>query len=351
MRIVIATDAWSPQVNGVVNSLKNTKKELEALGHDVLMITPEGCRTFPCPTYPEIRLALFQGHRIRRILEDFNPDSIHIATEGSIGLTVRRLCRRLGLQFTTAYHTQFPEYVRARFPIPIALTMRLLRWFHSGAARTMVPTRAVKRLLEERQFRNVVIWSRGVDTEIFTPNDPVDYRAPGPVWIYVGRVSVEKNIGEFMQLELPGTKVVIGDGPDRERLERENPDCRFVGYKFAEELASHIAGGDVFVFPSKTDTFGLVMLEAMACGLPVAAFPVTGPIDVVRHGVTGILHPNLSKACRKALKLDSTACRKFAESRSWRRSTEQFVAHLVPKVQRGIAPDNKRPAGSSDLAA
>jgi glycosyltransferase involved in cell wall biosynthesis len=315
------------------------------------MITPDGCRTIPCPTYPEIRLALFQGRRIRKILENFNPDSIHIATEGTIGLTVRRLCRKLGLQFTTAYHTQFPEYVRARFPIPIAVTVRLLRWFHGGAARTMVPTRAIKKLLEERRFENVVIWSRGVDTEIFTPSDPVDYGTAGPVWIYVGRVSVEKNIGEFMRLELPGTRVVIGDGPDRERLERQFPDCRFVGYKFGSELASHIAGGDVFVFPSKTDTFGLVMLEAMACGLPVAAFPVTGPIDVVRHGVTGMLHTDLSKACRKALKLEATECRKFAESRSWRRSTEQFAAHLEPVVSPVAAHESQASADSTDQPA
>jgi glycosyltransferase involved in cell wall biosynthesis len=345
MRIVIATDAWSPQVNGVVNSLRNTGRELEAMGHEVLMITPEGCRTFPCPTYPEIRLALFQGPRIRKILEDFNPDSIHIATEGTIGLTVRKLCRKLGLQFTTAYHTQFPEYVRARFPIPIAVTARLLRWFHGGGLRTMVPTPAIRDRLEERHFRNVVIWSRGVDTEVFSAADPVDYGVTGPVWIYVGRVSVEKNIGEFMRLDLPGTKVVIGDGPDRQKLERDYPDCRFVGYKFGTELASHIAGGDVFIFPSRTDTFGLVMLEAMACGLPVAAFPVTGPIDVVRHGVTGILNVDLAKAARDALTLDPAACRAFAESRSWLRSTEQFVEHLAPAVSTSVA------ASSSDQPA
>lgn len=330
MRIVIATDAWAPQVNGVVNSLRNTRDALTAMGHEVLMITPEGCRTIPCPTYPEIRLALFQGRRIMKILHEFRPDTVHIATEGTIGLTVRRACLKRGLKFTTAYHTQFPEYVRARFPVPVAFTSALLRWFHNKSIRTMVPTKAIKALLESRGFTNVVIWSRGVDTDIFSPKNPHIYDRPGPIWIYVGRISVEKNIELFLGLDLPGSKVVIGDGPDMERLVREHPECHFVGYKFGAELASFIAGGDVFVFPSRTDTFGLVMLEAMACGLPVAALPVTGPIDVVRHGETGILNDDLEKACREALKLDGADCRRYAESRSWTRSTKQFESHLAP---------------------
>ena len=337
MRIVIATDAWAPQVNGVVNSLRNTRDALEAMGHEVLMITPEGCRTIPCPTYPEIRLALFQGRRIAGILREFEPHCVHIATEGTIGLTVHRICRKQGIRFTTAYHTQFPEYVRARFPVPISFTVRLLRWFHGKAVRTMVPTRAIKQLLEERGFRNVVIWSRGVDTEIFTPGDPHDYGLPRPVWIYVGRVSVEKNIELFLNLELPGSKVIIGDGPDRERLSREFPGCLFVGYRFGRELASFAAGGDVFVFPSRTDTFGLVMLEAMACGLPVAALPVTGPIDVVKQGETGILDEDLAKACHAALELDPAVARAYAESRSWSSSTEQFLSHLAPMGDVGQA--------------
>ena len=332
MRIVIATDAWTPQVNGVVNSLQNTRDALRAMGHEVLMITPEGCRTIPCPTYPEIRLALFQGHRIGKILDEYQPDCVHIATEGTIGLTVHRICRKRGFQFTTAYHTQFPEYVRARVPVPVSFTARLLRWFHGKAARTLVPTKSIKELLETRGFKNVVLWSRGVDTATFNSDHPYEYDLPGPIWIYVGRVSVEKNIELFLGLDMPGSKVIIGDGPDMERLSKKHAECHFVGYKFGKELASYIAGGDVFVFPSKTDTFGLVMLEAMACGLPLAALPVTGPIDVVRDGETGILDDDLRRACDGALKLDGAVCRDYAETRSWHRSTEQFAAHLTPAL-------------------
>jgi glycosyltransferase involved in cell wall biosynthesis len=331
MRIAIATDAWEPQVNGVVTTLKQTRDELERQGHVVLMITPQGRRTIPCPTYPEIRLMLFGGRKIARELDEFQPDCVHIATEGTIGFSVRRYCKKRKLPVTTAYHTQFPEYVRARFPIPINWTVALLRWFHEPAVRTMVPTKSIKELLEHRGFQDVVIWSRGVLTDIFSPEDPVAYDFPRPIWIYVGRVAVEKNIEEFLDLDLEGTKIIIGDGPDRERLSAAYPSCRFLGYRFGRELAQHQAGADVFVFPSKTDTFGIVMLEAMACGLPVAAFPVTGPVDVVRHGQTGFLDDDLSTACRGAIKLNRGAPRRYAESRSWRRSTEQFVSHLAPR--------------------
>ena len=332
MRIAIVTDAWKPQVNGVVQTLSQTRDELEAMGHDVLMITPENRRTIPMPTYPEIRLSLFAGRGVRRDLDGFGPDCIHIATEGPLGLAARAYCRRNRVPFTTAYHTQFPEYVRARFPVPVAWTVALLRWFHGAAVRTMVPTEAIRQKLSDRGFDNVVIWSRGVDTALFSQDEPHDYGLPGPVFVYMGRVAVEKNIEAFLGLELPGSKVVIGDGPDRARLETEYPSCHFLGYRFGRELAAHLAGGDVFVFPSRTDTFGLVMLEAMACGLPVAALPVDGPIDVVQNGVTGILDDNLGDACLKALDLDRADCRRFAESRSWRRSTTQFEAYLAPRV-------------------
>ncbi len=341
MRIVIATDAWSPQVNGVVTTLKQTRDQLIEQGHEVHMLTPEGRRTVPLPTYSEIRLTLFEGRAIKRELDEFAPDCVHIATEGTVGLAVRKYCLRNGIPFTTAYHTQFPEYVRARFPIPTSWTIRLLKWFHRPAVRTMVPTESMRQTLLDRGFEDVVIWIRGVLTDVFTREDPVaypdEYRFDGPIWVYVGRVAVEKNIEEFLALPLPGNKVIIGDGPDREQLAAEYADCHFLGYKFGKDLARHLAGADVFVFPSKTDTFGIVMLEAMACGLPVAAFPVTGPVDVVRPGVTGSLDDDLAAACSRALDLNRDDCRQFAETRSWRRSTNQFIANLAPRQRQAIA--------------
>ncbi|MGB5628765.1 MAG: glycosyltransferase family 1 protein [Woeseiaceae bacterium] len=331
MRIVIATDAWSPQVSGVVTTLNHTREHLLSEGHDVLMVTNEGHRTFPCPTYPEIRLPLFPGRKIARALDAFSPDCVHIATEGTIGLSVRRYCRKRGIPFTTAYHTQMPEYVRARFPIPLSWTYALLRWFHGAAERTLVPTESMRSTLLERGFDNVVIWSRGVLTDVFHPDDPAAYDLEEPIWVNFGRVSVEKNIEAFLDLDLPGSKVIIGDGPDRERLEAAYPDVLFLGYKFGRDLARHVAGADVFVFPSRTDTFGIVMLEAMACGVPVAAYPVTGPVDVVRHGITGCLSTDLKTACLRALELDSRDCRQYAETCTWTRSTRQFIDHLAPR--------------------
>ena len=343
MRIAIVTDAWEPQVNGVVRTIGRTRDQLTAMGHEVLLVTPADRRTVAMPTYPEIRLSLFAGPGVRRDLERFAPDCIHIATEGPLGLAARRYCLRARVPFTTAYHTQFPEYVQARAPIPIAWTVRLLRWFHGPAVRTMVPTQAIRSKLTDRGFDDVVIWSRGVDTALFDPSSPHAYELERPIWVYLGRVAVEKNIEAFLSLELAGSKVVIGDGPDREGLARRFPDCHFLGYRFGRDLANHLAGGDVFVFPSKTDTFGLVMLEAMACGLPVAALPVDGPIDVVRHGETGILDEDLKAACLAALSLDRDACRRYAETRSWRRATEQFESYLAPRV---LATASDQPASS-----
>jgi len=331
MRIVIATDAWAPQVNGVVRTLEHTRDELLSMGHELRLVTPEGRRSVPCPTYPEIRLALFPGRSIRRELDAWQPDCVHVATEGPIGLAVRRYCLKRGLRFTTADHTRFPEYLRARLPIPVSWTVALLRRFHRVAERTMVPTTGMQQLLNERGFRNVVIWSRGVNTDLFVPEPRHDYGLPRPVLLYMGRVAVEKNIEAFLAMRVDGSKVVIGDGPDRERLARAYPDCLFVGYRFGAELARYLAGGDAFVFPSRTDTFGLVMLEAMACGLPVAALPVTGPIDVVEDGVTGALDEDLARSCRRALTLDRQACRRHAESHSWNAAARQFEQHLSPQ--------------------
>lgn len=332
MKIAIVTDAWRPQTNGVVKTLSTTADGLRALGHDVTVIEPNQFKTFPCPTYPEIRLAWLPYGRLSELLEDFGPDAIHIATEGTLGGAARKWCLRRGFPFTTSYHTQFPEYVRARVPIPLAVSYAHLRRFHSAAARTMVATPAMQRLLESRGFRNIVRWTRGVDVSLFKPRDKEYLDLPRPIATYVGRVAVEKNIEAFLKLDLPGTKVVVGDGPARVELEKEYPAAKFVGYKYGEELASHVAASDVFVFPSRTDTFGLVLLEAMACGVPVAAYPVTGPIDVVTQGVTGELNEDLRAATLAALKLDPQQCRAYALANTWENATRQFLSQLAPRA-------------------
>ena len=332
MKIAIVTDAWRPQTNGVVKTLSTTADGLRALGHDVTVIEPNQFKTFPCPTYPEIRLAWLPYGRLSQLLEDFGPDAIHIATEGTLGGAARKWCLRRGFPFTTSYHTQFPEYVRARVPIPLAVSYAHLRRFHSAAARTMVATPAMQRLLESRGFRNIVRWTRGVDVSLFKPREKNYLDLPRPIAMYVGRVAVEKNIEAFLQLDLPGTKVVVGDGPARAELETKYPTAKFVGYRFGEELAAHVAAADVFVFPSRTDTFGLVLLEAMACGVPVAAYPVTGPIDVVTRGVTGELNDDLRAAALAALELDPNQCRAYALTNTWENATRQFLSHLAPRA-------------------
>lgn len=328
MKIVIVTDAWYPQTNGVVTTLNRTGTCLREMGHEVMYVTPEKFRTIPLPTYAEIRLSLFPYAKVARMLDEFAPEAIHIATEGPLGGAARRYCRRRGLKFTTAYHTRFPQYVRMRAPIPVSVSYAVLRRFHRQAQRTMVPTESIRKELTDKGFSNVVIWSRGVDTETFQPGDKNFLQAPGPISMFVGRVAVEKNIEAFLRLSLPGTKYVVGDGPDLQALSQKYPDVQFVGYKFGEELVKHIAAADVFVFPSRTDTFGLVMLEAMACGVPVAAYPVAGPIDVVQQGVTGVLDEDLGKAVTAALKLNSKDARRYAEQHSWMMATRQFFSHL-----------------------
>jgi glycosyltransferase involved in cell wall biosynthesis len=329
VRIAIVTDAWRPQTNGVVQTLSTTAQALGTLGHEVRVIEPSQFMTFPCPTYPEIRLAWFPYRRCAELLHDFAPDCIHIATEGTLGLAARRWCVRNRFAFTTSYHTQFPEYVRARAPIPLALSYAHLRRFHSAAARTMVATPTMQRRLESRGFRNIVRWTRGVDVALFKPGDKRLLNLPRPIAVYVGRVAVEKNIEAFLAFEWPGAKLIVGDGPARAELQAKYPAACFVGYKFGAELAAHLGAADVFVFPSRTDTFGLVLLEAMACGLPVAAYPVTGPVDVVDRGRTGVLGDDLRAAALAALELDPAECRAVALAHTWELATQQFVANLA----------------------
>jgi glycosyltransferase involved in cell wall biosynthesis len=329
MRLALVTDAWFPQTNGVVRTLAATLRCLEAEGVETQVFTPLDFRTVPCPLYPEIRLALFPGGRLGRALDEFRPDAVHVATEGPLGLAARRWCLRRGRVFTTAYHTQFPEYLRARLPIPLAVSYAWMRWFHGAARRTLVPTPSMQRLLAQRRIGNVVLWSRGVDAQLFRPRRRDFLAWPRPLWLYVGRLAVEKGVHDFLTLDLPGTKVLIGDGPARARLETQFPSARFLGFKHGDDLARHFAACDVFVFPSRTDTFGLVMLEAMASGLPVAAYPVTGPLDVVVDGVSGALSEDLAEAALRCLQLDPGQCRQHALRYSWESSTRQFIAMLA----------------------
>jgi glycosyltransferase involved in cell wall biosynthesis len=353
MRIAIISDAGAPQVNGVVNTLHATRSTLEQAGHRVLMITPASFRTFACPTYPEIRLAYKPYGKVSQALRDFGPDCIHIATEGPMGLAARRYCLKNNLAFTTAYHTRFPEYLSARRILPKALTYRLLRWFHGPSKVVMVPTPGIKQALEENGFDNVALWGRGVDTAHFKPCvscEPDDAGIERPLFMYVGRVAVEKNIEAFLSLDLPGTKWVIGDGPLREDLERRYPEVRFLGAKAHAELPGYYNCADVFVFPSCTDTFGLVLAEAMACGVPVAAYPVEGPVDVVAHGQSGVLNNNLKQACLDALKLDRDVVRQHAMGYSWTAATQQFLQHLHLARRHDAATAKARAVASSEPA-
>ncbi len=336
MNILIATDAWHPQVNGVVRTLDHVAHELKALGHTVDFITPQGRRTLPLVGYQEIRLAFVPldeiGQRVRRI----RPDAIHIATEGPIGWQTRRWCLKNGYHFTTSYHTRFPEYLAARllFPGVLSAAYRLIRRFHAPSSSVLAPTAAVTRDLEKHGFSNVKTWTRGVDHDVFYPRPRKSARDPeNPVLMHVGRLSVEKNVEAFLAAEVPGQKIVIGDGPARKQLEARYPDAQFLGYQFGDALAEAISQGDVFVFPSKTDTFGLVMLEAMACGLPVAAYPVTGPIDVVEDGVSGALNNDLSQAIETALQIDPAQAIAHAARYTWRETAKQFLDHLVQREQ------------------
>ena len=331
MRLLLVTDAWFPQVNGVVRTLSRTKEELEGMGCEAQVVSPDAFRTMPCPTYPEIRLAAFPGRGIWKKIESFQPCAIHIATEGPLGLSARRICLKKGLPFTTAYHTKFPEYISARFPVPVSVGYRVMRWFHRPSRGIMVATPSLRRELEANGFGNIKSWGRGVDTELFRPREDADLGLPGPIFLYVGRVAVEKNIEAFLSLNLGvGTKVVVGDGPQRLELSKKYPDVHFLGARHGADLARAYAAADVFVFPSLTDTFGLVLLEALASGVPVAAYPVTGPRDVVGGTDIAVLDEDLGKAALAALKISRTACRDFAERHTWRVCSEQFLSNLHP---------------------
>lgn len=333
MRIMIVTDAWAPQVNGVVRTIKSTRKELEAMGHVVDILTPLEFKTIPCPTYPDIRLSLFAADRAKRRISEFHPDSLHIATEGPLGLAARSWAIKNDFPFTTAYHTRFPEYVHARFRVPLAWTYQYLKWFHGKAKAVMAPTQVVKSDLNKYGFRNVVIWGRGVELDIFYPRDVRKLDTSPPIFLYVGRVAVEKNIEAFLKLSLPGSKWVAGEGPALNELKAKYPDTNFLGVLNQTELAEIYSSADVFVFPSKTDTFGLVLLEAMACGLPVAAYPVTGPLDVIGDSSGGSLNTDLERACMDAIGLRREDAVNHAKKYSWSTSTKQFLQHLHPKLR------------------
>lgn len=331
MNVLVVTDAWYPQVNGVVRTIATVRDEIRKLGHTVEVIGPEHFRTIPMPTYPEIRLAIAAGRKLRRMIESMDPDAIHIATEGPLGHAARRYCIRRGIPFTTAYHTRFPEYIRDRVPVPLFLSYAVVRRFHRPAAAVMVATASIETALKARGFTNIKHWTRGVDTELFRPRDKDFLTDPRPISMYVGRVAVEKSIEDFLALDLPGTKYVVGDGPQLADLKHRYPTVHFVGAKHGEELARYYAAADVFVFPSRTDTFGLVLLEALASGVPVAAYPVAGPVDVI-NGAEGVgcLDHDLGRAVRAALTCSPERCREFALQYSWRASAEQFLSNLQP---------------------
>jgi glycosyltransferase involved in cell wall biosynthesis len=328
MKVLVATDAWHPQVNGVVRTLISLARAAGKLGAAIEFLSPEGFPSFAVPTYPGLRLALPNRRRIAARIEAARPDAIHIATEGPIGFAVRSYCRRHGRPFTTSYTTRFPEYISVRSPISQDWVYAALRWFHAGATVTMVATPSLMSELGQRGFAHLGMWTRGVDVDLFRPDRAIDLDFPRPIFMTVGRVAVEKNLEAFLSLDLPGTKVVIGAGPQEAKLKRDFPGAKFLGPLDNGILAAHLAAADVFVFPSRTDTFGIVQLEALASGVPIAAFPVTGPRDVVGSNPIGILHEDLRRACMEALQISRDACRKFALDYSWENSARQFLGHV-----------------------
>jgi len=338
-RIVIVTDAWAPQINGVVRTLAAIRDELQGRGHEVIIISPDRFATLPCPTYPEIRLAVSAPGTVGRMIAQLQPDAIHLATEGPLCLAARYWCLRRGLAFTTAFHTNFPDYVQSRTGLPARLFWPYFRWFHGPASMVLASTASIRRALGQAGIHQTHHWGRGVDLAQFSPEGSPHPRMTGrqgPVLLYVGRVAVEKNIEAFLTLDRPGTKVVVGDGPAREALEARFPDALFLGVLGGQDLASSYRAADVLVFPSLTDTFGLVMIEAMACGTPVAAYPVTGPVDVVT-GAVGCLDADLARAVDGAMTRDPATCAAYGGSFTWARSANEFLGSLQMLSWRRLA--------------
>lgn len=336
-KITVVTDAWLPQINGVVRSIQNTNRELERMGIEVVMVTPQTFRNVPCPTYPEIRLSVATYWQVARAIQAAAPDAVHIATEGPLGILARRWCLKNNVSFSTSYHTRFPEYVAARFPVPIHWMQAFVRWFHNAGNGCMVATASLERELARLGLRNLLRWSRGIDQSLFSPRplEDLPFGLPRPIFLTVGRVSVEKNLPAFLDLDLPGSKVVVGDGPARADLQRRYPDVLFTGLKTGRDLANAYAQADVFVFPSRTDTFGNTILEALASGVPVAAFPVTGPIDIIEAGShAGALHEDLQQACLAALQCSREDARALARKFTWEAASRQFLDNV--RIAQGL---------------
>jgi glycosyltransferase involved in cell wall biosynthesis len=349
MKVMVATDAWRPQVNGVVRTLGSLARATAKLGVEIEFLSPDGFWTFPVPTYPGLRLAVPRRKRIAERIEASRPDAIHVATEGPIGHAVRSYCIRNGRPFTTSYTTRFPEYISARSPIPAQWIYNVLRRFHAAATVTMVATPSLMTELSGRGFSNLGMWTRGVDVDLFRPDRAIDLDFPRPIFMTVGRVAVEKNLPAFLSLDLPGTKVIIGAGPQEAELKRRYPAAKFLGQLDNGILAAHLAAADVFVFPSLTDTFGIVQLEALASGVPIAAFPVTGPKDVIGNNPIGVLNDDLRVACMQALWISREACREFALRYSWENSARQFIGH-AHKVAVGGAREAELAMPSAEAA-
>jgi glycosyltransferase involved in cell wall biosynthesis len=336
--ITLVTDAWHPQVNGVVRTWTYVQRELAALGRRLTVVHPSDSRGIRAPGEPDLVLCTEPFRVVRDSFAAAPPDALHIATEGPLGFAARRIALTRGWQFTTSYHTRFPEYLQARYRLPAALTYRGMRWFHQPSRAVLVPTDAMRRELQSRGFMQTRIWSRGVDTDRFAPGDRSALALPRPIFLYTGRVAPEKGLDALLRLDLPGSVVIVGDGPERARLQANYPHAHWLGMQPHGELAPLYRAADVFAFPSRTDTFGLVLLEAMACGCPVAAFPVTGPIDVVQPGVTGVLDTDLRRACLGALLLDRERVRAAVEGRTWRAIAEDLLAALVPVAGERLTP-------------